>query len=57
MLRLLRDGVLSIVGENRELTMRKVYLETHKRNLRPHQQVERAQTGECDRRNVVGILT
>ena len=36
------------------LAMRKVYRETHKRNLRPHQQVEQAQTGEYDRRNVVG---
>ena len=34
--------------------MRKVYRETHKRNLRPHQQVEQAQTGEYDRRNAVG---
>ena len=32
----------------------KVYRETHKRNLRPHQQVEQAQTGEYVRRNVVG---
>ena len=54
MLRLLQDGVLSIVDEDRELAMRKVYRETHKRNLRPHQQVEQAQTGEYDRRNVVG---
>ena len=53
MLRLLRDGVLSIVDEDRELAMRKVYRETHKRNLRPHEQVEQAQTGEHDRRNVV----
>ena len=50
----LRDGVLSTVDEDRELAMRKVYRETHKRNLRPHQQVEQAQTGEYDRRNVVG---
>ena len=48
-LRLLRDGVLSIV-----VAVRKVYRETHKRNVRPHQQVEQAQTGECNRRNVVG---
>ena len=54
MLRLLRDGVLSIVDEDQELAMRKVYRETHKRNLRPHQQVEQAQTGEYNRRNVVG---
>ena len=54
MLRLLRDGVLSIVDEDRELAMRKVYRETHKRNLRPHQQVEQAQRGEYDRRNAVG---
>ena len=54
MLRLLRDGVLSIVDEDREPAMRKVYRETHKRNLRPHQQVEKAQTGEYDRRNAVG---
>ena len=52
-LRLLRDGVLSIVDEVRELAMRKVYRETHKRNLRPHQQVEQAQTGEYDRRVLV----
>ena len=50
----LRDGVLSIVDEDRELAMRKVYRETHKRNLRPHQQVEQAQTDEYDRRNAVG---
>ena len=54
MLRLLRDGVLSIVDEDRELAMRRVYRETHKRNLRPHQQVEQAQTGEYNRRNAVG---
>ena len=54
MLRLLRDGVLSIVDEDRELATRNVYRETHKRNLRPHQQVEQAQTGEYDRRNAVG---
>ena len=50
MLRLLRDGVLSIVDEDRELAMRKVYRETHKRNLRPRQQVEQAQMGEYDQR-------
>ena len=54
MLRLLRDGVLSIVDEDGELAMRKVYRETHKRNLRPHQQVEQAQTGEHNRRTTVG---
>ena len=54
MLRLLRDGVLSIVDEDRELAMRKVYRETHKRNLQPHRQVEQAQTGEYVRRNAVG---
>ena len=54
MLRLLRDGVLSIVDEDREMAMSKVYRETHKRNMRPHQQVEQAQTGEYDKRNVVG---
>ena len=54
MLRLLRDGVLSVVDKDRELAMRKVYGETHKRNLRPHKQVEQAQTGEYDRRNAVG---
>ena len=42
MLRLLQDGVLSIVDEDRELAMRKMYRETHKLNLRPHQQVEQA---------------
>ena len=54
MLRLLRDGVLSSVDEDRELAITKVYRETHKRNLRPHQQVEQAQTGEYDQRNAVG---
>ena len=54
MLRLLLDGILSIVDEDRELAMRKVYRETHKRNLLPHQQVEQAQVGEYDRRNAVG---
>ena len=54
MLRLLRDGVLSTVDEDRELAMRRVYRETHKRNLPPHHQVEQAQTGEYDRRNAVG---
>ena len=54
MLRLLRDGVLSIVDEDRELAMRKVFRQTRRRNLRPHQLVEQAQTGEYDRRNVVG---
>ena len=54
MLRLLRDGVLSIMDEDQELAIRKVYRETHERNLRPHQQVEQANTGEYDRRNVVG---
>ena len=54
MLRLLRDGVLSIVDEDQEQVMRKVYREPHKRNLRPHQQVEQAQTEEYNRRNVVG---
>ena len=54
MLRLLRDGVLSIVDEDQELAMRKTYRGTHKRNLRPHRQLQQAQTGEYDRRNVVG---
>ena len=53
MLRLLRDGVLSIVDEDRELAMRRVYRETHKHNLRPHQQVEQAQIGEYDRPNAL----
>ena len=53
MLRLMRGGVLSIVDEDRELAMRKVYRETHKRNLLPHQQVEQAQRREFDRRNAV----
>ena len=53
MLRLMRDGVLSIVEEDRKLAMRKVYRETQERNLRPHQQVKQAQTGEFHRRNVV----
>ena len=34
--------------------MRKMYRETHKRNLQPHQQVEQAQTDEYDRQKVVG---
>ena len=55
--RLLRDGVLSIVDEDRELAMRIVYRETRKRNLRPHQQVEQAQTGEYDRKNVGGLFS
>ena len=42
------------MDEDRELAMRKVYRETHKHNLRPHQQVEQEQTGEYDRRNAVG---
>ena len=54
MLELLRDGVLSIVDEDQELATRKVYHETHKRNLRPHRQVEQSQVGEYDRRNAVG---
>ena len=44
-LRPLRDGVLSIVDEDRELAKRNVYRETHKRNLRPHQQVENMTDG------------
>ena len=40
---------------DRQLAMRKVYRETHKRNLRPHQQVEQAQTGEHDRRIARGF--
>ena len=54
MFRVLRDGVLSIVVEDRELAMRKTYLEEHKRNLRPHGQMEPAQTVEWDRRHAVG---
>ena len=54
MLRLLRDGVLSIVDEDRELATRKVFRETHKRNLRPLQQVEQVRNGEYNQRNVVG---
>ena len=54
MLQLLRDGVLSVVDEDQELAMRKVDRETHKRNLRPHQQVEQAQTGEYNEWNVMG---
>ena len=42
------------MDEDRELAMRKVYRETHKRNLRPHQQVEQAQNGEENLRNAVG---
>ena len=57
MLRLLRDGVLSIVDEDRELAMRKVYRETHKRNLRPHQQVEQAKTGEYDQAKRRGLFS
>ena len=54
MLRFWQDGVLSIVDEDRELATRRVYRETHKRILGPHQQVEQVQTGEYDRRNAVG---
>ena len=57
MLRLLRDGVLSIVDEDRELAMRKVYRETHKRNLRPHQQMEQAQTGNMTDEMLWVVLT
>ena len=32
----------------------KFFRETHKRNLRPHRQVEQSQVGEYDRRNAVG---
>ena len=46
--------MVSIVGEDQELAMRKVYRKTHKRNLQPHQQVEQAQTGDYNRRNAVG---
>ena len=38
----------------RSRAMRNVYRETHKRNLRPHQQMEQAQTGEYDPRNAGG---
>ena len=40
--------------EDQGLAMRKTFRETHKRNLRPHRQVERAQTVEWDRRDAVG---
>ena len=53
MLRLLRDGVLSIVDEDQELANRKTHREKHKSNLRPHLQVGSAQTVEWDRRNAV----
>ena len=52
MLQLLRDGVLSIVDEDRELANRKTYREEH--NLRPCRQLEPAQNVEWDRRNAVG---
>ena len=45
MLRLLRDGVLSIVDEDQELAIRNTIREKHKRNLRPHRQVEQAHCG------------
>ena len=54
MLRLLRDGVLSIVDEARQLAMIKTYRDKHKRNLRPQRQVEQAQPVEWHRRNAVG---
>ena len=54
MVRLFRDGVLSIVDEDHELAMRKMYRETHKRSFRPHQQVEQSEVGENGRRNAVG---
>ena len=38
MLRLLRDGVLSILDEDRELANRKTDREKRRRNLRPHRQ-------------------
>ena len=50
MLRLLRDGVLSIVDEDRQLANGKAYREKH---LRPHRQVEPTQNVEWDRRNAV----
>ena len=56
MLRLLRDGILSIVDQDQELAMRKMFSDKHKRNLRPHRQVEQAQTMEWDRRNAVGCF-
>ena len=45
MLRQLQDGVVSIVDEDRELAMRKMYRETHKLNLRPHQLVSKRKLG------------
>ena len=45
---------VAIVDENQELAIRKTYGEKHKRNLRPHRQVEQTQTVEWDRRNAVG---
>ena len=53
MLQILRDGAFSIVDEDRELANRKMHPEKHKRNLRPHRQLEPAQTVEWDRRNAV----
>ena len=54
MLQLLRDGVLFIVDEDRELANRKTYREKYKRNQRPHRQLEPAQNLEWDRRDAVG---
>ena len=56
MLRPLRDRILSIVDEDRELANRNTYREKHTRNLRPHRQLEPAQTVEYDRRNAVGCF-
>ena len=41
-------------GRRSRASNERVYRETHKRNLRPHQQVEQARKGEYDRRNAVG---
>ena len=53
-LRLLRAGIVPIVEGDRELANHNTYQEKHTFCLRPHRQLEPAQTRKCDRRNAVG---
>ena len=46
MLQLFRDAILSMVDEDQELANRKTYRVKHKRNLRPHRQLEQVQYPE-----------
>ena len=57
MLRLLRDAVLSIVDEDRELAIRKTYRQKHKRNPREQRQVEQAHSAEWDNEIAVAVPT